>query len=199
VKHVWYVAYGSNLSRKRFSFYLRGGRPDGSARDLPGCLDTSDPLDSFGVLIDGGVYFAGHSSGWRAGMAFYDPRCHGQVAARAYLVTAEQFVDVLAQETRQSPGITLDLAPAFRGDRYSKGVGGYSMLVRVGEHRGVPLVTFTREPDTAQGLAAPSAAYLSTMATGLREAHGWSQMQIDRYLSALPGTARNGFGPATHR
>jgi hypothetical protein len=198
VKRVWYVAYGSNLSRERFCYYLRGGRPDGSARDFPGCRDTTDPSDSFGLLISGGVYFAGRSSGWRAGMAFYDPHADGQVAARAYLITTEQFVDVIAQETRQSPGrITLDLAPAFRGDRYSKGVGGYSVLVRVGEHRRVPLVTFTRDPDTAPGLAAPSAAYLAAMATGLREAHGWSQMRIDRYLSGLPGTARNGSGPVT--
>jgi hypothetical protein len=197
VKHVWYVAYGSNLSRERFSRYIRGGRPDGSERDLPGCRDTSDPVDSFGVLIDGGVYFAGHSSGWRAGMAFYDPRATGEVAARAYLITAEQFADVVAQETRQPPGIPLDLAPAFRGHRYSKGVGGYSVLVRVGEHRVVPLVTFTRDPDTRPRLAAPSAAYLATVATGLREAHRWSQIQIDRYLSALPGTAGNGSGPVT--
>jgi hypothetical protein len=192
VKRIWYVAYGSNLSRERFCYYLRGGQPDGSERDFPGCRDTSDPSDSFGLLITGGVYFAGRSSGWRAGMAFYDPHADGQVAARAYLITAEQFIDVLAQETRQSPGITLDLAPAFRGDRYSKGVGGYSVLVRVGEHQGVPLVTFTRDQRTTPSLAAPSAAYLQAMARGLHEAHGWSQMRIGHYLSALPGTDRNG-------
>jgi hypothetical protein len=192
VKRIWYVAYGSNLSRERFCYYLRGGQPDGSERDFPGCRDTSDPSDSFGLLITGGVYFAGRSSGWRAGMAFYDPHADGQVAARAYLITADQFIDVLAQETRQSPGITLDLAPAFRGDRYSKGVGGYSVLVRVGEHQGVPLVTFTRDQRTTPSLAAPSAAYLQAMARGLHEAHGWSQMRIGHYLSALPGTDRNG-------
>ena len=114
-------------------------------RDYPGCRDTSDELESFGLLINGGVYFAGHSSVWRAGMAFYDASVAGQVAARAYLITTEQFVDVLAQETRRSPGITLDLAPLFRGERYSNGVGGYPVLVRVGERHGLPLVTFTRE------------------------------------------------------
>jgi len=189
VDRIWYVAYGSNLSRDRFSYYLRGGRPDGSERDFPGCRDSSDPSDSFGLLISGGVYFAGRSSGWRAGMAFYDPCAQGQAAARAYLITTEQFVDVLAQETRRSPGMSLDLAPSFRGDRYSRGVGGYSILVRVGERRGVPLVTFTHDRDTAPTLAAPSAAYLAAMATGLREAHGWSEVQINRYLSALPGVA----------
>ena len=189
MNRIWYVAYGSNLSRERFSYYLRGGRPDGSERDFPGCRDCSDPSDSFGLLISGGVYFAGRSSGWQAGMAFYDPCAQGQAAARAYLITTEQFVDVLAQETRRSPGMSLDLAPSFRGDRYSTGVGGYSILVRVGEHQGVPLVTFTRDRDTAPMLAAPSAAYLAAMATGLREAHGWSEGQISRYLSALPGVA----------
>ena len=104
-------------------------------------------------------------------------------------ITTEQFVDVLAQETRRSPGITLDLAPLFRGDRYSDGVGGYPVLVRVGERHGLPLVTFTRERPAASPLAAPSAPYLAAMAIGLREAHGWSEVQIDRYLSAIPGAA----------
>lgn len=184
---MWYVAYGSNLSRERFCHYLRGGRPDGVERDYPGCRDTSDELDSFGLLITGGVYFAGRSSGWRGGMAFYDPEAPGEVAARAYLITAEQFVDVLAQETLRAPGMALDLTPAFRGDRYSNGVGGYPILVRVGCHRGVPLVTFTRDRRSASTLVAPTVLYLAAMATGLREAHGWSLTQIDRYLSALPG------------
>jgi hypothetical protein len=190
VQHIWYVAYGSNLSRERFGHYLRGGRPYGMERDYPGCRDTSDELESFGLLINGGVYFAGHSSVWRAGMAFYDASVAGQVAARAYLITTEQFVDVLAQETRRSPGITLDLAPLFRGERYSNGVGGYPVLVRVGERHGLPLVTFTRERRDASAYAAPSEPYLAAMAIGLREAHGWSEVQIDRYLSAIPALRR---------
>lgn len=190
MKRIWYVAYGSNLSRERFCHYLRGGRPDGVERDYPGCRDSSDELDSFGLLISGGIYFAGRSSGWRAGMAFYDPDVSGEVAARAYLITAEQFVDVLAQETRRSPGMTLDLAPVFRGERYSNGVGGYSVLVRVGERNGLPLVTFTRERGAAVPFVAPSEPYLAAMATGLREAYGWSEAQIDRYLSAIPGAGQ---------
>jgi hypothetical protein len=66
-------------------------------------------------------------------------------------------------------------------------VGGYPILVRVGDRRGVPLVTFTRDRRGASNLVAPAAHYLAAMATGLREAHGWSPTQIDRYLSALPG------------
>jgi hypothetical protein len=190
VQHIWYVAYGSNLSRERFCTYLHGGQPNGSERNYPGCRDTSDAVDSFGLLITGGVYFAGRSSGWGAGMAFYDAEATGEVAARAYLITTEQFVDVLAQETRRRPGMTLDLEPFFQGDSYSNGVGGYPLLVRVGERRGVPLVTFTRPRLTASPLVAPSPPYLAAMAIGLREAHGWSEVQIDRYLSALPGVVQ---------
>ena len=83
--------------------------------------------------------------------------------------------------------MTLDLEPFFQGDSYSEGVGGYPLLVRVGERHGLPLVTFTRPRPTASPLAAPSAPYLAAMAIGLHEAHGWSEVQIDRYLSALPG------------
>jgi hypothetical protein len=191
VHQVWYVAYGSNLSRERFCYYLRGGRPDGSDRDHPGCRDASDPLDSFGLLIAGSVYFAGRSSGWRAGMAFFDPEAPGEVAARAYLIAAEQFIDVLAQETRRSPGMALDLVPAFRGQRYSQGVGGYPILVRVGDRGGVPLLTFTRDWNARLTLLAPSESYLAAMAIGLREAHEWSPTQIHRYLSAIPGCGRS--------
>ena len=98
MQHIWYVAYGTNLSRQRFRYYLRGGQPDGLERDYPGCRDKSDEIATFGLLITGGLYFAGHSSVWRAGMAFYDANVAGEVAARAYLITTEQFVDVLAQE-----------------------------------------------------------------------------------------------------
>ena len=43
---VWYVAYGSNLSRERFRAYLEGGRPVGSRRHYAGGRDTSPPRES---------------------------------------------------------------------------------------------------------------------------------------------------------
>jgi hypothetical protein len=189
VQPIWYVAYGSNLSRERFRTYLQGGQPDGSGRNYPGCRDTSDELDSFGLLITGGVYFAGRSSGWGAGMAFYDPEPPAEVAARAYLITTEQFVDVLAQETLRSPGMALDLTPAFRGDRYSDGVGGYPILVRVGCRSGVPLVTFTRHRRSASTLVAPTVLYLAAMAAGLRRPTGGHSGRSIAICRRSPGAA----------
>ena len=34
MQHIWYVAYGSNLSRERFCTYLQGGQPNGSERNI---------------------------------------------------------------------------------------------------------------------------------------------------------------------
>ena len=53
-------------------------------------------------------------------MAFFDPAGAGRVACRAYLVTAEQFADVAAQEMRR---------PARRGVR----AGPCAVLPDVGE------------------------------------------------------------------
>ncbi len=188
MQQLWYVAYGSNLSRDRFRCYLRGGRPAGAVRDYPGCRDPADPRRDAGVFMPGSIYFAGNSSVWGGGMAFYDPQAAGQVAARAYLLTAEQFVDVLAQEMRQTPGTDLDLSLVHHAGRHSYGSGHYETLILVGTRDGLPMVTFTSD-GRRRPVTAPSEAYLTTMAIGIREAHGWSPTRVAEYLSAVPGVA----------
>ncbi len=97
---VWYVAYGSNLGTDRFRCYLAGGRPDGGTRTYAGCRDPSDPAGTFSLELPGALLFAGESGVWGGGMAFFDPEGESSVACRAYLLTAEQFADVAAQEMR---------------------------------------------------------------------------------------------------
>jgi hypothetical protein len=194
---VWYVAYGSNLSSARFRCYLRGGRPDGGARHYPGCRDRSDPLADEPVELRGGLYFAGTSTVWGGGMAMYDPSQAGVVAGRVYLVTVGQFADVLAQETRRSPGTDLDLVPLRRTGRHRHGSGRYGTLLTVGVRDDVPMVTFTTDVGDAPPLNRPSPPYLRTMATGLRESHGWSDARIDGYLAAAPGAVPTQAGSRT--
>jgi hypothetical protein len=64
---VWYVAYGSNLSRRRFDFYIEGGRPTGSAKVLAGRRDKSSPLQAKPFKLDQPLYFACKSSQWGGG------------------------------------------------------------------------------------------------------------------------------------
>jgi hypothetical protein len=187
VQRLWYVAYGTNLSIARLRCYLRGGRLPGVARRYQGCRDRSDPPVAFGTLVPGGIYFTGQSSVWGGGMAVYDPEHPGWVAARAYLLTASQFGDVLAQEMRQEPGVEVDLTPVHRLGRHSYGPGRYQTLVRVGSRNGLPMLTFTSGHHAHHDLSAPTAAYLRTMAIGLRESHGWSHARIGAHLASIPG------------
>lgn len=187
MQRLWYVAYGSNLSLARLRCYLLGGQPEGAARRYLGCRDAAEPAAAFSLTIAGGICFAGHSSVWGGGLARYEPDAAGRVAARAYLLTAEQFTDVLAQEMRQPPGLELDLSPVHTLGQHSFGPGSYETLVRVGSRDGLPMLTFTSNRYSSRHLAAPTATYLQTLARGLRESHGWSARRIAAYLAAVPG------------
>lgn len=188
---VWYVSYGSNLCAARLSCYLAGGQPAGAARCYSGCRDPSPAQQSLPVWLPGGVYFALESTVWTGGVAFYDPDLSGTVAARGYLVTAGQFWDIVAQEmhrplARTPPPLTAVLSEG----RASVGPGHYETLMCAGWLDGAPLLTFTAPWSMAQvQTRAPSAAYLSMLSAGLREAHGWSRREAAAYLAALPGAA----------
>lgn len=191
VQAVWYVAYGSNLALDRFRSYLCGGRPSGGLREYPGCRDTRNPARIVSLHVSGGLVFAGDSTVWGGGMAFFDRRAPGQVACRAYLISAEQFADVTAQEMRRPPGG--DFARELEGllteveSLHTLGHGYYATIVRLGDHEGAPLLTVTHSDIADLVSAAPSAAYISHIASGLHEAHLWDVERIATYLAPAPG------------
>ncbi|MGW4808746.1 histone deacetylase [Kitasatospora sp. NPDC004272] len=185
---VWYAAYGSNMHADRLAYYIAGGRPPGGARTYPGCRDGRLPERTLPVLLPGTLYFALESTVWTGGMGFYDPAADGEMPARAYLVTAEQFSDIAAQEMHQEPDTDLDLTRALELGSDRLGPGRYETLVCPGAIDGVPVFTFTAPWSLADAeLNAPSAAYLANFATGLAEAHGWSPEQAADYLATRPG------------
>ena len=186
MQRLWYVAYGSNLSLDRFRVYLKGGRPTGGARDYPGCRNPLGPERDVPLMIPGGLRFVGVSSVWGGGMAVYDGRAAGHVAARAYLISAEQFVDILAQEMRLEPDLDADLGAVRETGWHSLGPGRYQTLAHVGDHDDLPMLTFT-SADVDHQVNAPSEGYLRTIAIGLRESHGWTKPTIGRYLARFPG------------
>ena len=193
MQRVWYVAYGSNLPWERFRCYLAGGRPAGGSREYAGCRNGSDPARVESLEVSGGLVFAGSSGVWGGGMAFYDPRAAGSVACRAYLVTAEQFADVAAQEMRRPPGgeFAHDLAGLLPDVEsvHTMGPGRYETVTRLGARDGAPLFTITHADVRELRLAAPTSPYLRWIAEGLTEAHGWSAERIGEYLARLPGAA----------
>jgi hypothetical protein len=191
MEHVWYVAYGSNLCRERFGCYLAGGTPVGGMRRYDGCRDAREPLEDVNLDAPGALVFAGRSTVWGGGMAFYDGGTDGQVACRGYLVTVEQFADVVAQEMRRPPGgsFARELAGAVAegADVHALGPGRYETLTRLGTRHGAPMVTITCADVAGLEPAAPTAAYLRRIAAGLREAHGWDAERTAGYLAGQRG------------
>ena len=202
MSQVWYVSYGSNMSLRRFACYLEGGTPPGGSRRNPGARDRRLPARTAPVDLPGTVYFAGESPQWGGGVAFYDHARPGRTAARGYLVTAEQFADIAAQEMYRTPRAddplaALVLAPLPDG-RHELGPGRYETLLDVGRYDGLPLLTFT-SPHGIEVVphTVPSPTYLSMVRDGLRESRGWDDAQVATYLGALvPTAAPDVTGPA---
>ncbi|MEU8525506.1 MULTISPECIES: histone deacetylase [Streptomyces] len=191
---VWYVAYGSNMHAARLRCYLAGGSPPGTDRVYPGCRDASEPVRSAGVVLPGCVYFATESAVWSGGRAFYDPSAPGVAYARAHLVGAGQFGDIVAQEMEREPGtdpdVGLDLDDVVARGRVALGPGRYETLVCAGALDGVPLLTFTAPWNMADvPPLAPSAAYVRHLAAGLHETGTWGPDEIAGYLAGRPGAA----------
>ncbi len=185
---IWYVSYGSNMSRRRLGCYIEGGRPPGSSVSYVGARDRTMPLADRPVMLPGSLYFAGDSITWGGGVAFYDHDSPGETPARAYLITVGQFVDVANQEMHRIPDPHDPLEEVVLGglpdSRHQAGPGHYETLVEVGRHEGLPMLTFT----APHGLDAvphtrPRPAYLAMLAEGLREAHGWGEARIEEYFA----------------
>jgi hypothetical protein len=187
---VWYVSYGSNMDARRFSYYLSGGRPPQAALTYPGARDPRPARASRAVWLQGGVYFATRSKAWGGGRALYDPGLSGRAAARAYLITAGQFSDVVAQEMYREPGADLDLARAAAVGRLQIGDGRYETLICAGQCDGAPLITFTAPWSSSDvSLLPPSSTYLRMLGRGLCEGHGWDAQAAASYLAGLPGAS----------
>lgn len=186
---VWYAAYGSNLSRTRFGYYLRGGTPEGAGHSYPGSRDRSDPIDDRPWEIQRELVFGGMSRTWGGGVAFVDPDAEIVTKARLYLITGEQFADVVAQENWLAPGtvsppVFVDSAESIVGAEHM-----YGLVLSLGSLDDRPVLTFTQHRGTA--VAAPSPAYLRHIADGLREAHGMTTSDVVAYLAERRGIVGN--------
>lgn len=185
---VWYASYGSNMAADRLRCYLEGGVPAGGQRSCPGARDPRPPRRTTGFQAPGGIYFATESQVWGGGRAFLDPELPGPAALRAYLITAEQFADLVAQEMYRVPGADLDLREVLGTGRSALGPGRYETLLHVGDLDGYPVLTFTAPWSRADVEAlAPSASYLRMLLGGLLEGQDWDLATAAAYLAARPG------------
>lgn len=190
VSEVWYVSYGSNMSRVRLGCYIQGGRPPGAAVTYAGAHDRTMPVHDVALHLPGSLYFAGESRIWGGGTAFYDHDMPGPTPARAYRMTVSQFVDVAAQEMHRLPDPEDPLAgvvvAGLPDGRHAAGPGVYETLIEVGRRDGLPMLTFTAPHDLGSvPHTRPAPAYLAMLAEGLRDAHRWDADRIDAYFASV--------------
>lgn len=190
---VWYVAYGSNMSRRRFLAYLQGGTVDGSSTRERGAADPTPPRASARLVLDRRLRFVGRSRRWGGGVAVLEHRRRARVRtpARAWLIGLEQFTDVLAQENRwdEAPQPRHPEFPDRPGSLVVAGNGLYGAVLVLGRAPdGRSVVTLTSpHPPEERPPTAPAPAYVRTIAAGIAESHGGDAAA---HLAHLLGASR---------
>ncbi len=188
--YVWYASYGTGLSSEIFMQQILGGRPTGSTRVFAGCTDQSPPIKDVFLSLPHRLYFAGACEVWDGGG-------HGTIEvepsgartiARAYLITLEQFQEMVAQQNDQTRIKPLPLRQAvLHGHVPIKGVNGYyNELIFTGIKDGAPMFSITSTKKLP--LKPPSIAYTRFLCKGLSE-RGGSQSKVVDYVLATPGIA----------
>jgi len=192
-KYVWYASYGSNMYKPRFMAYIKGSRVPGLEFVEEGCKDTSDPLDEGAMLLPHQTYFARRSLRWSGSPVFMQKnKSNTNVTAygRMYLITEEQFDDVLAQEnyletdlnlhearqTAQQQGYCILNHNAWYGTLVFLGTA-FSNKTTPSSHW--PVFTFTYHSDQTCHLGPPSPLYLNTMVKGITQMRGLPYVRHD--------------------
>ncbi len=202
---VWYASYGSNLSLNRFMCYIVGGRPSGSTHSHQGCTDKTPPLNDRNLVIPHKLYFSKNFPNWEnKGCAFVKAQTNPKVVTlgRMYLLNPTQFIQVIRQESGfepSDPHLEINLTKAMRNGQYMVEpphfARNYGRVMYLGDDEGFPIFTFTAKwNDDEIVLNPPGERYLNTIRTGLKEAYGISDDEIERYLQHaegyLPGKKR---------
>ncbi|MFS0862790.1 hypothetical protein [Fredinandcohnia sp. 179-A 10B2 NHS] len=188
-QYVWYASYGSNINRDRFLCYIRGGKPFGSTVTEVGCKDPTLPVAEEIFTIPYPLYFAKSAGRWRSmGVAFIDSeqKSNEVTYSKKYLITTDQFLDVLKQE---NSGIEIDLnlqKVKSEGCYTFRKQAWYGTILYLGEDKGYPIYTFTAPWNMNEiTVNKPSHEYLQTIITGLKEYH--SGEVIYQYFKDKPG------------
>lgn len=190
--YVWYLSYGSNLNQDRFNCYLAGGQPEGALESEGGCRDAAPPIKSRGKTIPHEMVFAGSSTRWNnKGVAAIDPK--GDPTAltygRMYLITLEQFYDLVKQENyiplEKEVAWTLPKEGEYKvmfPDNW------YGKLLHLGMEEGYPIYTFTILEDFESiTINPPDPSYLKIIQKGLEQTHVFSLWETEKYFMQLRG------------
>ena len=211
---IWYVCYGSNLLEERFLCYVRGGVIPGNVLSERGAKDTTPPVKSEKCTIDHELFFSTPIKKWfGSGVAYIDPQKmehtsvqetdEGMVPetnqkifasverrpltlGRRYLITLDQFLDVVRQENSLPEDCKLPINfEKLRAEGSQVVLPGsyYGRLLYLGDHEGYPMYSFTCIPAMEEMEKAPLfGPYYDVIADGLKETFDLSEEEVAEYL-----------------
>jgi hypothetical protein len=206
-KLVWYASYGSNLNFDRFKVYIDpyAPLPPGLSVKDHGCRDATLPTrNEAHTFEDFELYFADEKrtlDGWDGAAAFIRRRDGSHVLGRMYLITFEQFNDVMLQENGVAEARTLVglRLPPLESIVKKRGFSLkelndqklrnalYDQVLYVGDKDGYPIFSFTTS-DSKLRNGAPSGPYLQRILLGLHETYpAKPDAEIYHYLAVAPG------------
>jgi|SRR5690625_926565 len=191
---IWYVSYGSNLCETRFSCYIEGGMPEGSDKTERGCLNQTLPKRTEKAELPYALYFMKEKSKWgKGGVAFIDHKKEDRkttTIARKYLITDEQFREVVEQENNVDT-LSLPVQEIMDKGYIDLTSGWYGRVLYLGEAEGSPMFTFTSSrPMGEYDFTIPPPTYLSMISRGLKEV-GMRREEIVEYFIGKPGIKGN--------
>lgn len=177
-EYVWYVGYGSNLSKQRFLCYILGETPKYGWKSNKGCTNKALPLENRTIKISYGLYFAlpeerKETSNWgKGGVAFITrEKVEDEdlwTLGRMWKITKDQHEEVKKQE----------------------GQFLYDHEICIGEDNGIPIYTITNKRRLNNNMP-PSKKYLKTVALGLKETYNMDNEEISEYLIGKNGIKGN--------
>ncbi len=186
---VWYASYGSNMNRDRFLCYIFGGTPKGSTQKERGCRDKILPKKERAYILNYQMYFSKISSRWNGGVAFIglDKSCSYATYSYMYLLSKEQFEDIVSQENNIE-NTDIDLYDVVESGSKKFRDSWYGNIVYIGDCEGDPVFTFTSTQNfKLEEARKPSKEYLFTIIIGLKREIGLNEDQILDYLKCKPG------------
>ena len=192
--YVWYASYGSNINKERFLCYIKGGTPIGSSKREMGCRDQSLPKKEKSFRLPHQLYFAKESRRWqKQGVAFIDLAQHEsfKTYSKMYLVTKEQFFDIVSQENSMNH-FEVDLDDVIKNGTQVIRDAWYGNLLYIDTEDGYPIFTFSSpfRFDSSE-TNKPSDAYFKTIIIGLKNEIGLTTEQVYHYFSEVPGIKTN--------
>lgn len=174
--------------------YIQGTKPKYARKEQYGCNDDSPPEGDEKISVPFELYFAGNSNNWYGGGVAYIKSTRdetGETLGRMYLITEEQFLDVMLQENNRNPKIErleIDLNEVKRSGKFDTKLGLYGLIIHLGSKDGHEIFTITNPTGHSKSeINAPGENYLKTIAEGLRDKYQMSDKDILKYFKGLEG------------